>query len=186
MGIIQSAINQALGTAGMAARLSPGYETRQELYKLGKQEKFLKEQEESTPSVSPEEYEAGKTVAAQEIKRIEGEQTKVAKRQFELKPTKDSMRKYHKLKSISSEAPLATFRNTPEDELMDKMQEVGNKQEKQSKQKRRFKNYLKNLEIAGGGTVGELPSHVQSAIAKQYTKKERTELMDRMDKGGNK
>lgn len=28
MGIIQNAINQALGTAGLAARLSPGYETR--------------------------------------------------------------------------------------------------------------------------------------------------------------
>lgn len=63
---------------------------------------------------------------------------------------------------------------------------AGFKQESQRSQKRNFKEYLSKLEIAGGGKVGDLPKNMQSAIAKQYSKEERKELMDRMDKEGGK
>lgn len=36
MGVIQNAINQMIGTTAIAARLAPGYETRQELGQLSK------------------------------------------------------------------------------------------------------------------------------------------------------
>lgn len=54
------------------------------------------------------------------------------------------------------------------------------------KQRRNFSEYLKNVPIAGGGTVGQLPVDKQRAIAKQYSKSERKALMDKMDKESNK
>lgn len=42
MGIIQNAINQAIGTAGLAARLSPGYETRVARYEAKKEASKIK------------------------------------------------------------------------------------------------------------------------------------------------
>lgn len=46
MGIIQSSINQTLGTAAIAARLSPTYEKRQKLNAVEKKENILLQQQE--------------------------------------------------------------------------------------------------------------------------------------------
>lgn len=43
MGVIQNAINQTIGTAGIVARLSPNLEKKAELRKLEKKEKILQE-----------------------------------------------------------------------------------------------------------------------------------------------
>ena len=43
MGVIQNAINQTIGTAGIVARLSPNFEKKAELKKLEKKEKILQE-----------------------------------------------------------------------------------------------------------------------------------------------
>lgn len=43
MGVIQSAINQTIGTAGIVARLSPNFEKKAELRKIEKKERILQE-----------------------------------------------------------------------------------------------------------------------------------------------
>lgn len=47
MGVIQQGINQLLGTAAIAARLAPGYETRQEQKKWQKENTELKRAQEA-------------------------------------------------------------------------------------------------------------------------------------------
>lgn len=55
-------------------------------------------------------------------------------------------------------------------------------QQAQQKQKRKFMDYLGKLETSWGGTIGDLPVNIQKNIAKQYSQKQRKELMDKMDK----
>ena len=62
------------------------------------------------------------------------------------------------------------------------MENVAKKQDAQQIQRRNFKNYLRKQPISGGGTVGQLPKQMQNIIAKQYSKAERKQLMDTMDK----
>lgn len=63
-------------------------------------------------------------------------------------------------------------------------QRVATQQEAKKKQKRNFLDYLARQPIAGGGTVGDLPTSAQKQIAAQYSKSERKKLMDNMDKEG--
>ena len=79
MGIIQSAVNQTLGTVGIAARLSPDYETKQELHKLKKEEKATDLQLKQL-NVSPEEIEKNKTVGAKQFHEIAKKQAEIAQR----------------------------------------------------------------------------------------------------------
>lgn len=67
------------------------------------------------------------------------------------------------------------------DKQQNSMNKVSEQQEAQRKQRRNFKEYLKNLSIAGSGKVGELPKSAINELAKQYTKSERKKLMDGMD-----
>ena len=87
MGAIQNAINQTLGTAGIAARLSPEYETKQELYKLGKEEQLLSKQGEAAKLV-------GKGATDPDLIRNIGEivqrEMELAKKKFQLDPTKEN------------------------------------------------------------------------------------------------
>lgn len=59
---------------------------------------------------------------------------------------------------------------------------VKEKQVAQKKQRRNFKDYLKQQPIAGGGTVGQLSDKAINAIAKQYSPSQKKKLMDTMDK----
>ena len=79
MGIIQSAVNQTLGTVGIAARLSPDYETKQELHKLKKEEKATDLQAEQL-NVSPEEFEKNETIGAKQAHEIAQKQAEIAQR----------------------------------------------------------------------------------------------------------
>lgn len=67
------------------------------------------------------------------------------------------------------------------DKQQNSMNKVSEQQEAQRKQRRNFKEYLKNLSIAGNKKVGELPKSAINELAKQYTKSERKKLMDEMD-----
>jgi hypothetical protein len=201
MGMIQQGVNQLLNTAGTAARLAPGYETRQQLHALRKKEENLKRQAEFR-DVDYNEFSEGKTAAAKDAQRILEEQAEVAQKQFELKPSKKSAVKSEIGQSAAGEAPLMTFTSyediegnewdTPEEaewanEQIRGQQRAVKEGRRQVKQKRNFMNYLRNIELGGGGTVGDLPAHAQKAIASQYSSKERKALMDKVDKqGGNK
>lgn len=60
---------------------------------------------------------------------------------------------------------------------------------KSAKQNRRnfINDYLAKQTSSLGGKVGDLPKNLQKQIASQYTKSQRTAMMDRMDKqNGNK
>lgn len=183
MGVIQNAINQMLGTAGIAARLSPDYETKQELHKLGKQQQILDKQAESA------ELRGTEQVTDPDLLRnlgdIKERQLDLSKRKFQLAPTKEGFQDV-----VSKQQSYRRF-NKMEDILLQKQDQALNQaaQKSESKQstKRNFMSFLKNVEIAGGGKVGDLPLNVQKQIAKQYSKGERKALMNTMDtKGENK
>lgn len=61
------------------------------------------------------------------------------------------------------------------------LKKVKQQQEAKKTQRRNFMSYLQKQPIAGGGTVGELPSQIQKQIASQYSKSDRKKLMDAMD-----
>ena len=66
-------------------------------------------------------------------------------------------------------------------------QRVTQQQASMSSQRRNFMDYLAKQTSSLGGKVGDLPKNLQKQIASQYTKSQRTAMMDRMDKqNGNK
>lgn len=176
MGIIQNAINQMIGTVGIAARLSPGFETKQELYKLGKQEKNLSMQQEALEPINYNEVKEGKTINAQQHHEVLKKQAEVAQKQFELAPTKESMRKATVARNAARQADPNEIR------MKQANIKAAQKSEAKQKTKRNFMNYLKNIEIQGGGKVGDLPQPIQKKIAAQYSKEKRKFIMDSMDK----
>lgn len=176
MGVIQSAINQALGTAGIVARLSPEYETKQELYKLRKEEQVLSKQSEAAKLVGKEATDPDLIRNIGDVKEREME---LAKKKFQLDPTEENFQA-----TVQKQQSYRSF-NKYEELMMrqqEAMQNVANKQDAKQTQRRNFMDYLKNIELQGGGKVGELPPKMQQVIAKQYSKQERKSIMDLQDK----
>ena len=187
MGVIQNAINQMLGTAGIAARLSPEYETKQELHKLGKQETALSLQQESLPTLDPKEFEEGKTIAAKQHQEILKKQAEVAQRQFELNPTKETMRKATFARSGAGEGPLFTIPADPEEIMMEQANlQAAQRSETRQLQKRNFKDYLSRIDPI----YDKLGPKAQKIVQQSYSKGERKRIMDTLDKekkdGNNK
>lgn len=198
MGIIQSTINQALGMAAIAAKLSPTLEakakTRAELSDLRRQEKGLKLQEKVLGTmVDLADYtkEEPTEAASLQMKETEEKLSGVKQKQFELKPTKEGAKELVLQRSAAGKGTFMTIPADPEEILQEQeeiarqqeaMQKVATKQEAQLKQKRNFKEYLKQQPIAGGGTVGQLSNKAINSIAKQYSPAQRKKLMDTMDK----
>lgn len=173
MGVIQSAINQALGTAGITARLSPEYETKQELYKLGKEEQVLNKQGEAAKLVKDLDI-------IRNIGDIKQREIELSKKKFQLDPTEENFY------DMAEKQKTYRIYNRLENSMMMKQQEamkkVANKQDAKQKQKRNFMSYLKEQPTNLGGTVGELPLNIQKQLAKQYSPAQRKQLMDTMDK----
>ena len=107
MGIIQSAVNQTLGTVGIAARLSPDYETKQELHKLKKEEKATNLQLKELENVSLEDRTAQAKLKSDAIQK----QAEIAQRQFELKPSKKSFSKARDLRSTAYGEPVSVWQD---------------------------------------------------------------------------
>ena len=155
MGAIQNAINQMFGTAGIAARLSPEFETKQELHKLEKQEKVLQEQQAILGKlVSLDELVEGRTVGAQALKKTYEKEADIKARKFELSPSKETANASLFVSSAAGRGPLMTFKADPEEIMQEQeelrmkksMQIAAKKQGRQLKQKQRFKNYPEDLE----------------------------------------
>lgn len=146
MGVIQNAINQMLGTVGLAARLSPDYETKQELHKLGKKETAISMQQESLGPIDYEEFEEGKTIAAKQHHEILEKQAEVAQKQFELEPNKESMKKAAFARSAAGQGPLMTFKADPEEIMMEQANiEAAQKAERKLKQTKNRKSFKEAL-----------------------------------------
>ena len=130
MGIIQNAINQTLGTAGIAARLSPHLEKRQELRKLKKESKAL------------ESLQEGTDYAEATVETITKEQRDVAKNIAKLDPTKENVKAYvdyaESLEAMQPENMAA------EQELVRQKQankKAADRQEAGANQIKNFENY---------------------------------------------
>ena len=68
MGIIQQAINQTLGTVGIAARLAPGAEMKQQEYKAKKELNLLEKQ--ASTEMGAEDYLEKKVDTLESIAKI--------------------------------------------------------------------------------------------------------------------
>lgn len=191
MGIIQNALNQTIGTIGIAARLSPGYETRQEIYKTQQAKNRLIEENKKLASEQPD---VGNRIQASENLGIPGKISEANKKLAELGAVSpsvaaESVRQANINTQVAkglAENKLKIVPFSKEDLLKQKQKQAMAKsdsvQVNKKGQKRKFKNYVGRLQTSLGVTVSELPENVQKAIIKQYPKAERKKLMDKMDK----
>lgn len=177
MSNIQQAINQAMGTVAVAARLSPDYETKQELHKLSKEQEVIGKQAEAAELRGKDAMDAS---LIDNLANIKERQMRLAERRFEIDPTKETFEQ-----SIQAKKSYMKFNKVTSDLLVRQEQANQAAKEKQlskQSQKRNFMEYLKKQPIAGGGTVGQLSPKAQKQIASQYSKGERKKLMDEEDK----
>lgn len=152
MGVIQSAINQTIGTIGLAARLSPGYETRVEMHKLKKQDEALTNMEKQLPTDPALSGEG--TVVAKQREEIAKKQSEIAQRRFELKPGKETARTAILARSGAGEGSLATLPADPDEILMEQQQiqanqEAAEQAEARLRQQQRYNEFV-NLFTEGG------------------------------------
>lgn len=193
MGAIQNVINQGITTLGVAARLSPQYETKQGLHKLKKEEQALDIEQSLIPEVTPEEFEAGQTVDAKRTKEILERKADIAAERAKLKPTQETVSAARLAASGANRGSLAVIGADPDEiaeeqreiaqeqyeaKQQEAMQKVAAKQTAQQSQKDKFMNWVKNLEVAGGGKVKDLPPNMQAQILAAYS--------EESSKGGNK
>lgn len=198
MGVIQNAINQALGTAALATRLSSRLEakakTRAELADLERQEQSIKLQQEAlSPMVNVEDYlsEESKEAASLQMKESEQKLSDIKQRQLELKPSKESAAAAVLQRSVARRGTFMTIKEDPEEILREQydiaeaeraMKKAADIQNTKQSVKRNFKDYVGKLKTSLGGKVGDLPENMQKAIMKQYSTKERKKLMNTIDK----
>ena len=77
-----------------------------------------------------------------------------------------------------------TAGKSPQEQATQRAQEsVKNAVEAKSNQRRRFKDYLRQVTLGPGKTVGDLEQDAQKALAATYTPGQRRALMDKIDKG---
>ena len=168
MSNIQSGINQFISKAAILGRLAPGFEERQENYKLDKEEKVLgKEYDQSLKGLKEsklgnKEFEQSKNTIERMIDLYE--------RKFQNKPTKENY-----------EMLLNTKKNLEEgNELYEIHQSIKRGKEyfakkeqlaklkaaQQLNQKMIFDDFKKQL------TVKDLPQNLQERAYNEYTSKE--------------
>lgn len=200
MGQIQSGINQLFTTAGVMARLNPELsakaENRAKLANLKIQEVAATEaRDTATNIIDQEQYQ----------KDIQG----IKKQIFEADPTKSNYEAYQKANpvqgTVTTEADpeeIAMERAeeaakeqevqervqqllTPykPEEVMSKMAEKGKAKVEQRAKRRDFMKALGAEQVNFGsgteGSVSDLPKNLQKAIAAQYNKSQRKELMNK-------
>ena len=200
MAGIQQGINQLLGMAGTMAMLSPQLraraETRSRLSNLKQQEAAAESARDIATNVTEKE---------QYQEDIHG----IKKQIFEADPTAESYKAYREsaLTGESHTLPpdpdeiaqeIAEKELFEEDirrrveslkapykpeEVMNKMAEKGMTMVEQNQKRRNFMKALGAEQVNFGsgteGTVSDLPKNLQKAIAAQYSKSERKELMDK-------
>lgn len=192
MGVIQNAMNQLLGTASIAARLSPSYETKQKLYESKQNMKRYKKQaaaiQSKTGVITQEEAtiaeKLGTNIVEESAKRFELDPTSenLAKHEQNVKAAQQQKQEYGKALSSPQGETWVTPADPDEIRIEQANLKAAQKSAVKQKAKRNFKDYLKNIEIQGGGKVGDLPPQLQEKIAAQYSKEKRKSIMDSMDK----
>lgn len=153
MANIQSGINQFISQAAILSRLAPGFEERQEAYKLSKEEEALRK--EHTQSL---EGLRESNIGEQEFEQMEktGERiVNLRERQFQNRPTKESYEKMLKAEDSVKRAK----------EVYSQLQNrrAQDRAAQQVKQKMDFDDFKKQL------TVKDLPQNLQEKAYNEYT-----------------
>lgn len=204
-GPIQSDINQALGTLGVLATLSPQLkehaENMAENRKLDKrlevlnkqsqvanqdlQKKFTPDAEGNIiidPQTESELWQSGR-----EVMRQNQELEDIARRRYDLKPTSRNYQSWLLAASTNQNMRDEFADNLRDDyanleKQQQAMDKVGRLQEAKKTQKRNFMTYLAQQPTSLGGTVGDLSPELQKKIAAQYSEKDRKRIMNQMDR----
>lgn len=181
MGVIQQGINQLLGTAAIAARLNPELEMKAQERVLKKEGEKLEQKSEALGKNLREGYSENERAPVskeqeEEVKNLVKSNVELSQKEYDLNPNEETLRKLLQNKKTLNNLEAG-------DKAQQRAQQKG---QQQLKQKRKFSDYLSKLETSFGGTVGDLPKSIQQTIAKQYSSKERREIMNRMDKEDKK
>lgn len=196
-GSIQGGINQALGTLGALATFSPQLqehaENMAESRKLDKRQKVLDKQgqiavqdlqKKFTPdaegniTIDPQ-TESELQQSRRELMRQNQEQEDISRRRYDLKPTPENYQKWQLDASINQNLRDEYANAAKQQQAMARQDRQ--KQAKQT-QRRNFMAYLAQQPTSFGGTVGDLSPDLQRKIASQYSKNERRNMMNRMDR----
>lgn len=181
MGVIQGSMNQLLGTSAIVARLDPNLEKRAQLRDVKKQEETVSKQINQF-NLSAEEYEKGETVGAKQFKALEKKQAELAQKRFELEPTKENLKSSLLQSSVAGEGPIMQFPTDPLDieeaKALEAQQRAVGKGQRQLKMKRKFREYLEQIEPS----FSKSSSQEQKELLQQYPKDKRKQIMDAMDK----
>lgn len=182
-GSIQGNINQALGTLGVLAQLSPDLkqraETKRELRSISKREANLEEQVNQSlkPALNGKgKYkEAESIVAKDNLKNLED----TRKRKYELDPSKENYDRY--LSALRAKSVFGSLLDIKRENAMSKATSIA---ESKKEQRRNFMDYISKMPMLGE-TVGSIDARnpgFAKKIASQYSKSQRKALMDQMDK----
>lgn len=178
-GTIQGNINQALGTLGVLANLSPDLrqraENKRELRSISKSEAGLEEQLSQTlkPAMSGKYKEEESIVARENLYNLES----ARKRKYDLDPSKENYDSY--LSAMRARSTYDQMLDSRREAAMSKATSIA---QSKANQRREFMSYLAQQPTSLGGTVGDLEMPLQRQIASQYSKSQRKAMMDRMDK----
>ena len=164
---IQSAVNQTLSIAGLLIGMNPAVKAAAE-----------KQQQISALSRRAGTLEKGLEIATASgdknlSQELSEDLSRTKKEQFMKDPTTESYSAYQKVEQqrrMSAEEAAAKAEKAMADAQTEKR-----------KGRRRFSEYLALEPTGYGVTVGQLPKNLQKELAKQYSKAERKELMDRRD-----
>ena len=182
-GTIQGNINQALGTLGVLAQLSPDLkqraETKRELRSITKSEANLEEQVNQSlkPAVNGRYKEAESIVAKDNLKNLED----TRKRKYELDPSKENYDNY--LSALRAKSVYGSLLDIKRKNAMSKATSIA---DSKKAQRRDFMDYLSKMPMLGE-TVGSIDARnpgFAKKIASQYNKNDRKRIMDQMDKEG--
>lgn len=139
MGVIQQGINQLLGTSAIVARLSPEYETKQELHKLNKQEEVLQKQSESAALKGQDTMDKD---LHRGIANIIERKMELAERKFQLDPTEENFQSF-----VQSQKHYRNFNKMSD--ILSGQSRAQQKAAEQLQQKERFEKF-KEMFTEGG------------------------------------
>lgn len=199
MAGIQAGINQLITTAGVFANLSPDLralaEKRNNIGRLEKQAESIAKARDIAPNVvDKESYQNDLNAVKKQLfetdpstARYEEYQKDLPKRVMETEADIDEIAQEIAESELREESIRERVNQLKKpydpNEVMSKMAEKGKSQIEQRAKRRDFMKALGSESVNFGsgteGTVSDLPKNLQKAIAAQYNKSQRKELMDK-------
>ena len=197
----QGAVNEVVNQAGLYSSLAGGPQDLKERIKLGKEEKVVgkqltnlgKDMVATNKSLGEARAAGDHHTAAglvdrvaeqgKELSRLAESSLGIRERQYQLNPTQKNYDAVMTARTrLSSLKENMAFLEERQNQAMKRMSEQA---QAKKTQRRKFMDYLAKQPTSLGGTVGDLPKPLQKQVASQYTRSQRKEMMDRMDREAN-